>query len=97
VTSVPGPFDIVDLGAGELGLPGNPRAPPLPASWRQVAGGAELTCSWVTTMGRLLKEVLAMVGRDVLQLARVSPEMERRGFLPGFPRPFLGSQMPSLF
>jgi hypothetical protein len=53
-----------------------------PASWRQVAGGggAESTCSWVATVHRLLKETLAVVGRDVLQSARVSPKVERRGF-----------------
>jgi hypothetical protein len=48
--SAPGPIDIMDLGARELGLPGCPRAPLLPTSWRQVVwGGAELTCSWVLT------------------------------------------------
>jgi hypothetical protein len=93
---VPGSFDIVDLGAGELGLSGYPRVPLLPASWRQVAGVAELTCSWVATVHRLLKETLAMVSRDVLQLARVSPKMERRGFLPNFPQLYLGSLTPSL-
>jgi hypothetical protein len=64
--SVPGSFDIVDLGAGELGLSDYLRAPPLPANWRKVVGGVELMCSWVATMGQLLKEMLPMVGRDVL-------------------------------
>jgi hypothetical protein len=73
---------------GELGLSGYPRAPPLPAIWRQVVGGAELTCLRVATVGRLLKETLATVGRDVLQPARVSPKMGRRGFLLDFPGPF---------
>jgi hypothetical protein len=82
--SVPKFFNIVDLGGGELGLPGYPKALPLPASWRQVAGGALLMCSWVATVVRLLKEVLATVGQDVLQQAQVSPEMETRGFLPVF-------------
>jgi hypothetical protein len=50
VTSVLGSFDIVDLGIREPGLSGYPRAPLLPASWGQVAGGAELTCSWVMTV-----------------------------------------------
>jgi hypothetical protein len=82
---VPGSFDIVDLGVCELGLPGNPRAPLLPASWRQVAGVAELTCSWVATVHRLLKETLAMVDLDVLQPAWVSPKMKRRVFYLIFP------------
>jgi hypothetical protein len=38
VMSAPGSFDVVDLGGGELGLPGYPRVPLLPTSWRQVAG-----------------------------------------------------------
>jgi hypothetical protein len=38
VMSVPGSFNIVDLGTGEVGLPGFPRAPLLPASWKQVVG-----------------------------------------------------------
>jgi hypothetical protein len=33
-TSIPGSFDNVFLEAGELGLSGYPRAPPLPANWR---------------------------------------------------------------
>jgi hypothetical protein len=36
--SVPRSLDIVDLGNGELGLPGYPRAPPLSTSWGQVVG-----------------------------------------------------------
>jgi hypothetical protein len=37
VMSIPESFDIVDLGAGELGLLGYRRALPLPTSWRHVA------------------------------------------------------------
>jgi hypothetical protein len=51
----------------------------------------ELTYSRVATVHGLLNEMLAMVGRDVLQPARVSPKMKRRGFLPNFPQPSLGS------
>jgi hypothetical protein len=36
--SVPGFFDIVDFGAGELGLLGYPRVPLLLTGWRQVVG-----------------------------------------------------------
>jgi hypothetical protein len=50
-TSVPRSFDIVDLGASELGLSGYPRVPPLPASYRKVAGGAELAYLSFATMG----------------------------------------------
>jgi hypothetical protein len=46
--------DIVESGAIELGLPSYPRALPPPASWRSVEGGAELTCSQVVAVGRLL-------------------------------------------
>jgi hypothetical protein len=42
-------------------------------------GGAELTCSRVVTMRQLLKETLAIVGRDLLQLAYISHKMEIRG------------------
>jgi hypothetical protein len=33
VSSVPGSFDIVDLGIGKLGLLRYPQVPPLPADW----------------------------------------------------------------
>jgi hypothetical protein len=72
VASTLGSFNIMGLGDGELGLLGYPRASLLTARCRQVAGGVELTCSWVATVGRLLKEMLDMVGRDVLQPAQVS-------------------------
>jgi hypothetical protein len=45
-----------------------------------VEGGAELTCSHVVVMGRLLKETLATIGQDVLQPTWVSPKMERKIF-----------------
>jgi hypothetical protein len=75
-----GSSNIVDLGGNELGLPGHPRASLLPASWRQVEGGVELMCSHVVVVGQLLKETLATIGRDVLQLVWVSPKMERKIF-----------------
>jgi hypothetical protein len=44
VMSIPESSYIVDLGIGELELPGFPRAPLRPTSWRQVAGVVESTC-----------------------------------------------------
>jgi hypothetical protein len=78
--SIPKSSNIVNLGARVLGLSGYPRMPLQPTSWRRLVGGAESTCSWVATVHRLLKERWTMVGQDVLQLAQVSPRMERRGF-----------------
>jgi hypothetical protein len=69
VMSIPESSDIADLRKGVLGLPRFNRAPLRPASWRQVAGGAKSTCSQVATVCLLLKEMLAMVGQDVLQPA----------------------------
>jgi hypothetical protein len=77
--SVPGSFDIVDLGTGELGLPGYPeRRFCLPAGGKWWVCG--LMYLQIATVHRLLKEMLAMVGRDVLQPARVSPKTDMRGF-----------------
>jgi hypothetical protein len=65
-------------GNAELGLLGFPRAPLLPTSWEQVAGAVKLACSQVETLRWLLQEMLAMVGQDVLKLARVSLKMGRK-------------------
>jgi hypothetical protein len=43
-------------------------------------GSVELTYSRAVTVHGLLNETLATVGRYVLQPARVSPKMKRRGF-----------------
>jgi hypothetical protein len=75
VSSVPRSFNIVDQGNRELGLPGYPRAPPLPTSRGKVVGVTELMCSQVATVHQLLKETLTVVGRDVLQPVRVSPKI----------------------
>jgi hypothetical protein len=64
VMFIPGSFDVVDLGAGELGL----------------SGCTEVTCSWVASVHQLLKGTLATVCRDVLQPAQVSPKMEKKTF-----------------
>jgi hypothetical protein len=77
-------------GNEELGLPGFPTVPLLPVGWGQVAGGAELACSQFATMHRLLWEMLAMVGQDVLQLARIRLMTGReKASLPDFFRFFL--------
>jgi hypothetical protein len=78
-----GSFDVLDLGNRELGLLGFPQAPLLPADWDQVMVGMKLACLQVVTICRLLHETLTMVGRDVLQLARVSLKMGKTS-LPGF-------------
>jgi hypothetical protein len=52
--SIPGSSDIMDLGNGELVLPGFPRLLLLPADWGQVEEGAEWACLQVTTVHRLL-------------------------------------------
>jgi hypothetical protein len=46
-----------------------------------VARGMELACSQVATVCQLLWEMLAMVGRDVLQPTRVRLKMGRKGSL----------------
>jgi hypothetical protein len=80
VMFIPRSSDNAGLGIEELGLPGYPQVPLRPASYRQVAGGAESTCTWVATVHQLLTEMLATVGWDVLHPARVTPKTERRGF-----------------
>jgi hypothetical protein len=99
VGSASGSFDIVDLGASELGLSGCPEHRSCPPAGSKLwgGGGAELMFSWVATTCRLLTEKLAMVVRDVQQLVRVSPKTEIRDFLLDFPRPSLGSLTPFLF
>jgi hypothetical protein len=62
-----------------------------------VAEGAELACSRDVTVDRILKETLATVDRDVLQLVQVSPKTERTSFYVSFSIPFLGSLTFSLF
>jgi hypothetical protein len=81
VPCFPRSFNIVDMGNRELGLSGYPRAPLLRTGWGQVARDVDMACSWVATMHRLLKETLTMVGRDVLQPARVSPKTRRKSVL----------------
>jgi hypothetical protein len=76
-----GSLDVVDLGAIELGLSAYPGVPSLPARWRQVEGSVEQVCLWVVAMGRLLWEVIAVVGRDILHLVWVSFLRKKRIYL----------------
>jgi hypothetical protein len=97
IPSVPRSSDVVDLGNKELGLLGFPQAPLLPIDLGQVAGGAELACSQVATVHRLLRETLIMVGQDVLQLAQVSlQDRKEKNFHTRFFRFFLLWLMPFL-
>jgi hypothetical protein len=95
VVSVPRSSDIVDFGPNVLGLPGYPRAPPMSVDWRQVEGGAELTCSQVAATRCRLKETLVIVDQDVLQPTRLVLRW-KGGFLPGFLWSFLGFLTSSL-
>jgi hypothetical protein len=54
IQSAPESSHVVVLGNEELGLPGFPQAPLLPTNLGQVARGAELACSQVVTLRRLL-------------------------------------------
>jgi hypothetical protein len=78
----PGSSDVVVLKNEELGVPGFPRLPLLPTDWGKVAEGTELACSQVTSARRLLREALAMMGQDIIQLARVCL---RKFLYPTFP------------
>jgi hypothetical protein len=59
---------VADLGVTELGLLRNPDLLSPPTSRRQVGNSVEQACLRVTATDRLLREAIAMVGRDILHL-----------------------------
>jgi hypothetical protein len=77
-----GSFDVVVLRNEELGVPGFSRLPLLPTDWGKGAEGTKLACSQVMSARRLLREALATMGQDVIQLARVCL---RKFLYPTFP------------
>jgi hypothetical protein len=65
------------LGVTELLLPGYPGSPFLPFNWGQVEDIATQACSQVVAVERLLWEILATVGRDILHPIWVN--LKKRG------------------
>jgi hypothetical protein len=59
-------MSAINPGAAELGLPGYPGALAPPINWRHVEGSVEQVCSRVATVDRLLWEMIAMGGQDIL-------------------------------
>jgi hypothetical protein len=72
----PGPSTLWTSETGSWGCRDTPERRFCPPAWGKWWwwGGGHLACSRVTTMRRLLKETMTMVGRDVVQLAWVSPK-----------------------
>jgi hypothetical protein len=62
------------VGSGVFGLlpPGFLDLPPPPINWRRVEGGAEIACSQVTDVERLLHNTFSLVGRNILRPLWVS-------------------------
>jgi hypothetical protein len=77
-----GSLSTMDPGVTELGFPSYPGMPSPPVSWKQMEGSAEHTCLWVPVVDRLLREAMAMVGRDILHPIQVN--LKRRKGLPKF-------------
>jgi hypothetical protein len=65
-------LSVVDPRVIGLGLTGFPGTSSPPISWRHVEGSVEQACSWVAIVDRLLREAMAVVGRDILHPIRVS-------------------------
>jgi hypothetical protein len=74
----PGSSSPVGLGVSGLLLLGSLDFPPLHIDWRWVEDTLEFACSQVATAGRLLHEMLASVGCDILRLIHVSLRKERK-------------------
>jgi hypothetical protein len=78
VLPAPGSLDVTVPTDRELGMTGFPRTPSLSADWGQVMRGAELAYSQVVFAHQSLLETLVAVGRDVLQLTRVSMKVVKK-------------------
>jgi hypothetical protein len=65
---------VVDPRVAGTGSPGSLGSLPPPVNWGQVEDSAQQACSHVAAADRVLWEVLAMIGRDILHLIQVSLE-----------------------
>jgi hypothetical protein len=77
VTTTPESSGVTDLVGSRLLLPGSLSFPPLPIDWRRVEDNVEFACSHVAIVEWLLHEMLALVGRNILNPIRVSLTTER--------------------
>jgi hypothetical protein len=73
-----GSLGIVGLGVSGLLLLGSHDFPHPPINWRRVEDNTEFTCSQVATAERLLHEILASVGRNILRPILFSLKKERK-------------------
>jgi hypothetical protein len=73
-----GSLGIVGLGVSRLLLLGSHDFPHPPINWRRVEDNTEFTCSQVATAERLLHEILASVGRNILRPILFSLKKERK-------------------
>jgi hypothetical protein len=95
MTPAPGSSGIVGPGVSRLVLSGSPGFAPPPNNWRRVEDNMEFACSQVIDAERLLHETLALVGRNILRLIRVSLKQERKvclcasGFIRAFSLPLV--------
>jgi hypothetical protein len=67
-----GPQELWAQGYLVCSLPGFLDLPPPPINWRRVEGGAEIACSQVTDVERLLHNTFSLVGRNILRPLWVS-------------------------
>jgi hypothetical protein len=72
--TIPAPrfLGAMDSGVLGLGLLCSSGSPSPPVCRGQVENSAEQACSWVAAADRLLREVMAMVGRDIMHPIQVS-------------------------
>jgi hypothetical protein len=57
---------FIDLAVAGLPLPGSPGFSPPPIDWRRVEGDIEFVCSQDAVVKRLVHEMLASIGRNLL-------------------------------